>query len=328
MKENETEIGSYRFDIKCAEEKLSQFDAEKILLQLPDGFKPKADRFVGLFEQKVTVWGGSCYGACDLPGDIGDSDVLINVGHAEISYLKKKYPIIYLEGRCSIWNDLPDELLERLDGKIALYAPVQHLHHLERAAENIEDGGDKAVIGEGDDRIKYPGQILGCNYSVKEEEADHHLYIGTGRFHPLGLSFSLGKDVLIYNPLSREVDRIGEEERDSFLRKRYGAIAQVKDAEKVMVITSTKPGQVREKLAKDILDAGRKADKKMIPTRFDEISPELVDQFMLDCAVCTACPRIALDDADRFKTIMLTPREFKMGLEIGSAQEWEIDEIK
>ncbi|MEF8873828.1 MAG: diphthamide biosynthesis enzyme Dph2 [Candidatus Thermoplasmatota archaeon] len=325
---SEEEIGSYNFDITSVKEELNQLEAEKVLLQLPEGLKIKIEEFTELFEQEIVGWGGSCYGACDLPEDIGVADALLQVGHAEISDLGTSYPVIYLEGRCRTWNDLPDELLEKLDGKIALYAPVQHIHQLEKAAEDLEAEGLSTVIGEGDDRIKYPGQILGCNYSVKREDADHHLYIGTGRFHPLGLSFSLEKDVLIFDPITQNLDSITEEERDDFLRKRYGAIAQVEDADKIMVTISTKPGQIRTSLAEDLLELGRKAGKTTRLMRFDEITPELVDQFRWDCAVSTACPRIALDDDENFRTTMLTPREFKIGLDIGKGADWKMDEIR
>ncbi len=321
------EIGSFEFDLGPVREELDRLQVEKILLQLPDGLKTKIEKFAEMFDQDVVVWGNSCYGACDLPEDIGCADVLLQIGHSEIPYLEPSYPIIYLEGRCRMWKDLPPELLKKLEGKVALYAPVQHIHQLERAAENIEAAGLTPVIGEGDERIKYPGQILGCNYSVKREDVDHHLYIGTGRFHPLGLSFSLGKDVFIYNPVAQNIGSITEEERDDFLRKRYGAIAQVEKAEKVMVIISTKIGQIRRSSVEELLELGEKAGKTMMLMRFGEIRPEFIDQFRWDCAVNTACPRIALDDYENFKTTMLTPREFKIGLDINEGGDWKMDEI-
>jgi len=323
---NRVEVGSYEFDVGSAREKLAASGVEKILLQIPDGFKIKADVFMDFFDQDVIIWGGSCYGACDLPKDIGCADALLHVGHAEIPNVVPDYPVVYLEGRCRIWNDLPNELLKRIDGKVALYAPVQHIHQIEKAAEQIRKNNCTPIIGDGDKRIKYPGQILGCNYSVKED-ADHHLYIGTGRFHPLGLSFSLGEEVWIFDPVTDNLDKIGEEERDAFLRKRYGMIAQALESEKIMVMVSTKPGQYRERLAKDTLARGREVGKNMLLTRFDEMTPKEVDQFRWDCAVCTACPRIVLDDGDSFRTIMLTPEEFKIALNLNEEKDWTMDEI-
>ncbi len=327
MSAESVEIGSYRFDIESAKERLEDLDADKVMIQVPDGLKMKAQQFDDLFDVETVLWGGSCYGACDLPHSIGDADALIHVGHAEIPNLELDYPVVYLEGRSIRWRSLPEDLFERVKGKIALYAPVQHIHHLEKAVEEIEEAGYEAVRGEGNDRIKYSGQVLGCNYSVKVEEAKHHLYIGTGKFHPLGLAFSLRDDVIVYNPVTGEVSEIGEKEREGFLRKRFGRIAQVGDAEKIMIIESTKKGQKRTGSTEKMKELSEKAGKKTAEIKFDEIKPKLVDEFRLDCAVCTACPRIALDDHDRFRTPILSPIEFKIGVEKGETDDWRMDEI-
>jgi len=325
------EIGSYTFDIGNAKKRLDELDPDKMMIQLPDGLKMKAQQFQDLFDIETMLWGGSCYGACDLPASIGDADVLLHVGHAEIPNLESDHPVIYLEGRMTRWKSLPDDIFEKGKGRIALYAPVQHLHHLDKAVEEIENekAGFEAVVREGDDRIKYPGQVLGCNYTVGVEDAEHHLYIGTGRFHPLGLSFSLKDDVMVYNPVTGELSEIGKKERDDFLRKRFARIPRVKDAEKVMIITSTKEGQKRNTLSEKTKQLGEKAGKKTDMITFDEIEPDLVDDFGWDCAVCTACPRIALDDHDRFRTTILSPIEFEIGINKGRIEvdDWEMDEI-
>lgn len=324
------ELGSYRFDIGNAKRRLEELRADKVVIQLPDGLKTKAKQFEDMFEIETVIWGGSCYGACDLPQSIGDADALLHVGHAEIPNIQPDHTVIYLEGRSTRWKSLPENFFERVKdkgGKISLYAPVQHLHHLEKAVEEIEEAGFEAIIGEGGDRIKYPGQVLGCNYSVKVAEADHHLYIGTGRFHPLGLSFSLKRDVIVYNPVTGELSAIGERERDVFLRKRFGRLAQFRDAERVMVINSTKKGQKRTELAEEMRRLGERAGKEMTLIDYDEIKPIQVDDFGWDCAVCTACPRIALDDQDQFRTTILSPIEFKIEVEKGKTDDWQMDEI-
>ncbi len=325
MEMNGISIGSYKFDIEGVKESLERLDADRVLLQLPDGFKYKADQFADLFDREVVIWGGSSYGACDLPQDIENFDALIHVGHAEIPNLKTDYPLIYMEGRCIRWNDLPDKILNKLEGKVGLYAPVQHVHQLEKAAKDVEKKGATPIISEGDERVKYSGQVLGCNYSAKVEDADHHVYIGTGRFHPLGLSFSLDQDIFMYNPITRDHERIGKKEREDFLRQRFGAIAKLREADTVMLIRSRKPGQDREKIIEDLKSLGEDSTKKMMTFIFDDINPEAVDQFRWDCAVCTACPRIALDDYNNFRTTIITPAEFKIGMK--KKERWKMDEI-
>ncbi len=324
---NKAKIGSYEFDIEMARSKLEKIGAEKVLLQLPDGLRWKGDEFLEFFDREVVIWGGSCYGACDVPKDIGTNDALIHVGHSEIPNLKVKYPIIYLPGKSLEFKRLPEEIFKELGEKVALYAPVQHLHHLDKAAQRLSNEGYEPIIGEGDDRIKHTGQVLGCNYSVKVEEADDHLYIGTGKFHPLGLSFSLKEDVITYNPSTSDIDKIGKDKREDFLRKRFGSIAQVQEHSKVAVITSTKQGQRRKELAEELIEKGESEGKKMVLVEFDEIDPSSMENFRLGCAVNTACPRIALDDSERFETTLLTPSEFKMAAKEKNWGVWEMDEI-
>ncbi|MFW6375595.1 MAG: diphthamide biosynthesis enzyme Dph2 [Thermoplasmatota archaeon] len=324
MKEDEQlEIGEFKFDIASAKDQLKEMGAERALLQVPDGLRRKADKIAESLDIEISIWGGSCYGSCDLPLEIGEADVLIHVGHSEIPNLDVDYPVIYIEGRSTNFREIPDELYEILEGKIALYSSVQYLDHLETIKEKLEEKGYEVVIGEGDDRIKYPGQVLGCNYSAKVKDADSHLYIGTGDFHPLGLSMSVGKEIIKLDPLSGELGKIGDD-MDRFLRKRFGLITLAEDAEKIGIIVSTKSGQRRYELAEYLK---KKLPEKCTLYEFDEITPDLVDSFDWDCAVCTACPRIALDDSNNYSTVMITPDEFRIVLKEKNWERWTIDEI-
>ena len=58
-----------------------------VLVQLPDGLKPKAKEIVDSIRDKtsaeVIIWFGSCYGACDLPLGVGylGVDLVVQWGH-------------------------------------------------------------------------------------------------------------------------------------------------------------------------------------------------------------------------------------------------------
>ncbi|MFO7792768.1 MAG: diphthamide biosynthesis enzyme Dph2 [Candidatus Saliniplasma sp.] len=318
-------LDEFEIDIQKAKSKIEKIDAEKILLQLPDGLRRKSHKIVKILEEygvKVKLWGGTCYGACDIPLDIGDADLLIHIGHSEIQNLDVGYPVVYLEGRSKRWNSPTDKLFNRLEGDVALYASIQHIDHLKKMRDILEEEGFQTIVGEGDPRVKYPGQVLGCNYSTKVPDADTHLYIGTGRFHPLGLSMSLKDDVFIFNPVSGEFSST-ENKMDRLLRKRFAVISASEDAEKVGVILSQKSGQRREK----IIDILKETKSDIIVTEFDEVEPSLVDDFQWDCAVNTACPRIALDDDRNYRTKILTPIEFLIARKEEKWDDWEMDEI-
>ncbi len=320
-------IGSYDFDIEGARSKLEDIGAKKILLQLPDGLRHRSEDFRRKFDQEVRLWGGSCYGACDLPSDIGDCDALVHIGHARIPNLDIDYEVIYLPGKSTRFVEVPQELFDKLKGKVALYATAQHLHQLEDMSKIISEKGHKTVIGEGDDRIESKGQVLGCDYSSAVKDADTHVYLGTGRFHPLGLSFALETDVLMYNPSTGDISMIDEKERDRFLRKRFAAISLIKDASKIGIIVSKKTGQNRMKTAEELLELGEKLGKEMMIIELDEIDKRSIDDFDVEGIINTACPRIALDDAENYDTLLLTPEEFEIAIGKKEWDDWEADQL-
>jgi 2-(3-amino-3-carboxypropyl)histidine synthase len=58
--------------------------AKTVLLQFPDGLKPWAVSVVKFLEEKtsakISIWLGTCFGACDLPNS--KADLVIQFGHA------------------------------------------------------------------------------------------------------------------------------------------------------------------------------------------------------------------------------------------------------
>jgi len=58
-----------------------------ILIQLPDGLKPKAKEIQEKLREefsdlKITFWSGDCYGACDVPA-VDGFDLFVAFGHSE-----------------------------------------------------------------------------------------------------------------------------------------------------------------------------------------------------------------------------------------------------
>ncbi len=301
-------------------EELEQMGAKKALLQLPDGLRNKSHHFKNKIHCDLDIWGGSCYGACDLPASIRDADALIHVGHSEIPNLEPSYPVIYMEGRSTIDLDLPDDIYEGLEGKVvALYSTVQYLDQIYGLEDEFRRRGIEVKYGEGDDRIKYPGQILGCNFSCRTD-ADEHIYVGSGTFHPVGLSLSLGERVHVFAPGTGEL-KSTEELVDGLLRRRFAAITLAEEKDKIAILVSEKPGQDRRELVAEI---GMECDVVCM----EEITPERVDSLGYDVAINTACPRLALDDSIRFKTIMLTPCEYKITKKEVPWDGWRMDEIR
>jgi len=73
---------------------IKQVKAKKVLVQLPDGLKPKAEMIVDYIEKKtkstVFLWLGSCYGGCDVPSFSGlKFDLVVQFGHNK--FLKEEW---------------------------------------------------------------------------------------------------------------------------------------------------------------------------------------------------------------------------------------------
>ncbi len=79
----------YNLEIEKAVEKINKNKAKKVCLQLPDGLKHRAKEIVDQLEKettaRVSIWLGSCYGACDIPFYIDrfGYDLLIQWGHSK-----------------------------------------------------------------------------------------------------------------------------------------------------------------------------------------------------------------------------------------------------
>ncbi|MFA6462121.1 MAG: diphthamide synthesis protein [Candidatus Woesearchaeota archaeon] len=66
---------------------LKESKAKTVLIQLPDGLKPRAKEIQEEVKKKfpsvkLTFWAGSCYGACDVP-NVKGFDLLVQFGHSE-----------------------------------------------------------------------------------------------------------------------------------------------------------------------------------------------------------------------------------------------------
>ena len=61
--------------------------AKNVLLQLPDGLKTNALEIVDYLEKKtkanIIIWLDTCFGACDIPQNLKDIDLLIHFGHSK-----------------------------------------------------------------------------------------------------------------------------------------------------------------------------------------------------------------------------------------------------
>ena len=301
---------------------ITKSGAEVVGLQFPEGFKRRSPRISSIIEDatgvRTIISGNPCFGACDIDAALVDSvDILFHFGHAELDDTKLSEKVYFIEARSDVdVTAVAKKALQSLRGQvIGLITTVQHVHKLGEVREILEQNGKTCVIGEGDSKIAYPGQVLGCNFSAARvegiEKCDEYLYIGSGDFHPLGVTLATKKRVVIADPLMNEVR---EPDRTLIMRQRSAVIGKSYDANVFGIIVSTKNGQNRMELANQLKELAKKHEKDAYIFSMDLITPDQLLQFKVDAFVNTACPRLAVDEVGRFHAPMLMPQEFEIAI--------------
>jgi len=178
--------------------------------------------------------------------------------------------------------------LERLKKyeRIGLITTAQHLNQLQKIEEFLARNGKIPVEG---------GQILGCNLTNAkkiEGKVDCFLYIGSGKFHPLGIAILTDKPVVIANPYSDSSSVISEEDKKRYFKRRKGQVMRALTAEVFGILISTKDGQFNLKGAIEIKRRIEKRGKKAFLFAGSEITPDNLLPFDVDSWINTACPRL------------------------------------
>ncbi len=297
---------------------------KRVVLQVPAGLTRNAHRLAAdLWEATgipVLLAARACFGACDFPSEseAPGADLAVVLGHAPIPNVRLARPTFFVEMR-EPGGD-PKALAETvvragLPARLGLVASVQHLDLVAPLVAELATRKIDVRLGTGGPRLAYPAQALGCNYTSAEavaREVDAFLFLGTGRFHPLGLALAVDRPVWSLDPLQNLLEP--PIDRDGLIRRRQLLIASVRDARRWGILVSTFAGQNRHPMAvalqRRAAERGREAEILL----FDRLDPRDLDGRDLDAYVNTACPRIALDDSGLYPRPLLTPPEFLMAL--------------
>ena len=320
------------FDLeeKRLSEEISKRGAKRVLIQLPEGLKAEGPRLAALVEKAgalAFVSADPCYGACDLAildAKSLDADLVVHFGHSKM-IKHEKVPTVYIEAKAkvsikeAIKKAIP--LLKSWE-KIGLITTVQHVQALDEARELLLDAGKTVAIGDAG-HLEHSGQVTGCNYSNAKsvsKEVEAFLFIGGGRFHPLGATLATAKPTIIADPFEKRAYSI-ETEAQRILRQRWASICEAEKAESFGVLVGLKSGQKKLDEALKIKEKLEKGGKKATLLAVREIIPEVLMQFpSIDAFVNTACPRVSLDEASKFLKPVLT---FTEALVLVGEKDWE-----
>ncbi len=324
------EKNSYDFELGKIKELIKERGAKRVGLQLPEGIKTVATDIAAEISKEtgaeVIISGNSCYGACDIDEKLmRNVDLLFHFGHTDTFSFYKRKPVlkenyqkkvVFIELRSGVdVKPAVEKAVAEIKGDtVGLVATVQHVHALKEAKILLARFGKKAIIGKS--RLKYDGQVLGCDFSSAMGTCDEILFVSSGGFHPAGIALYVGKRVIAADPFTMQI-RIYEPEEQR--KKRYLVIARALDAKSVAIIVGMKSGQFE--LSKAI-ELKRKTVEKGLNAyliTMDEITEDNLLAFNVDAFVNTACPRL-VEDFTHFKKPVLSIKEFEVVL---GERRWE-----
>ncbi len=313
-------------DVERLRSWVEELSPRRVLIQAPPGLTGVAREVSRLLEGmgvEVVFSGGMCWGGCDLALREASElrcDAIVHIGHAEF-VRSHSVPVFYLEHRYQNYEpvaSLLPEILKALRNyrRVALGATVQYLDLLERLSEDLRRAGHEVLIGEPSNHLRHRGQVLGCDYSTMtalDGDVDAHLVLGSV-FHGLGLALISEKEVIAADPHSQKVVLL-REMAERVLRKRYAQILAFRSSRRVGVLVSVKPGQMYLGLARWLVGLlnGRGYEAELVAV--DEVRPEDLEG-RYEALVNTACPRLSVEDQDRFRVPVLLPNEVLVALNV------------
>jgi len=326
----------YEFEPETAKRFIKQHKAKRAAVQLPTGLRPhlsEIESTLNKYGVEVVVLADSCYGACDIADTKAKQlgcDVLLHYGHADMG-IRTCLPTLYVEARMSA--DPTEAVEQALQGqkskRLGIVTTVQHIGFIPQVEKIVRSLGMAPLVGKPGPSAKYPGQVLGCDWGCARavaDDVDAFLYVGTGRFHPIGVGLATGKEVITANPFAKGSEKISN--RD-FLKKRKAMISRAAPCRSFGGLVSTKLGQARFKLASNLVNEFKKSGLSVHLLVMDEITPEKVSDFKeMEAFVCVACPRLPIEDAARFDRPILTPFEAMVMLGKTNFEPYQLDEVR
>ena len=324
----------YDMEVDKVIKTIKKRNAKNVGLQFPEGLKTQAVAIARILEKEtdanIIISGDPCFGACDV-GDNKMKDIVDLIIHYAHTPLPIKYdiPILFIESYSKV--DVEKSLEEALKllnnySKIALATTTQHLNIIDEIKDYLEDNGKEVVIGSSKSTLK--GQVLGCNFSsIKNLNSEAYLFVGSGNFHPLGIHLFTKSPVIIADPYTGEGRDISEF-ADQILRIRFARITKAKEVKKWGILISSKEGQNRLDLAKQIKKSLEDEGMEGFLIILDNINPDALLHYMdLEGFVVTACPRIAIDDSQMYKKPLITHQELEIVLNKREWVNYQLDEI-
>lgn len=284
-----------------------------ILLQIPSGIIHRASEIATTIEEicdlDVIIQAEPVHGACCIPISCGtDYDCVFHIGHRKM--LDAKSDVFYIPYIVKIENfDAIYKSVNLLEQPVELKSTCQYSHISKKVYEILKNENVEVINFRKDEDV----EITGCKWSFSNSSKSI-LFFGSGKFHSLGMALYTNKKVICADLEKNDVIALNDI-KEKTLRKRFADIEIARNYKNFGILVSTYPGQYNIELANKIKTIGKKFGKKMHILMMKDITQE-IDYLDFECYVSTACPRIALDDSQKFKKIILNPDEFKVAVDL------------
>ena len=203
---------------------------------------------------------------------------------------------LFIEAKYKGKIDFSGIKVNELPKKIGLATNVQFADCIDSVKKFLEQKKKEVFTAKGNQ--KYECQILGCDVSAAEkvkDKVDAFLYIGDGRFHPIGIFTKTKKDVFCFNPITSEFKKLEKFVVENYEKRKKTALIKFYSADNVGILISTKQGQ---RFCSDKLKNIEKKykDKKFYKFVFDVLDVKQLENFpFIKAWINTACPRIEED---------------------------------
>jgi 2-(3-amino-3-carboxypropyl)histidine synthase len=280
---------------------LKKKKAKRIFIQYPEGLKLRIQNIAKDLEDngfEAVICCEPCYGACDIRDYEAERlgcNAILHIGHSNLK-IKSKIPVIYWEYFYTV-DPIPilKEEIDELKGfrKIGIVTSVQFNKTTDKVIDFLKETGKEVYIHKS---LKYPGQILGCNIDAAkkiEDKVDCFLYVGAGKFHPLGVAMNTEKPVFTLDIEKKRIYNL-EKERIKWLKRKSWHDSDLNDAKKVGIIVCWKKGQGRMNEARKLKKELENKGKEVSILAFDDFKKEKIEGLKFDVLLNLACPR--LDD--------------------------------
>ena len=165
-------------------------------------------------------------------------------------------------------------------GKIAICYSNQFIEVAKKISESIEK------------EITAKIQVLGCSRPRFPEGTEGIVIIGQGKFHPVSLAYE--SQLPTYVLEDSTLRQITSEEIERMEKKEKGALLKYLMSDKIGILITNKPGQMRIKRALEYKKALKEKRGYLFIDNNMDISQ--FENFGMDFWVNTACPRMDLTD--------------------------------